>query len=301
MRGGFWSFLFLIPLGFAAGVFGPASAWLSWAAASVLNICVTSVIFRGAGFLPRILNNLYFIAMSAGFTWIMAGKTVRTAYRFIIASAAGTLVFLFILYSDGGSAFREIILHQAETLSSAYISASGPDVVRRSLLEQTLRPENLLSVITQAILRGGALVSCLSLFVFSRQTALAFAWLLNRREQASGLSGFHAPPGAIWALSLSLGAVLIFRRAGLAFPEIAAWNFLVICGIIFLAQGAGIALHTLKRRPPAARFFGNILIVILIISPGINVLSVGILILLGIAENWLPLRAADRPASTPEP
>jgi len=39
-----------------------------------------------------------------------------------------------------------------------------------------------------------------------------------------------------------------------------------------------------------------------ILSPGINMIAVSAILLLGIAENWLPLRAPKKgPASTPEP
>jgi uncharacterized membrane protein YedE/YeeE len=78
---------------------------------------------------------------------------------------------------------------------------------------------------------------------------------------------------------------------------------LVVCAILFLAQGAGIVLFTLARRtmPPALRLIFNILIIIVIFSPGINTIALVALMFLGIAENWLPLRAPkqDGPASTP--
>jgi hypothetical protein len=49
------------------------------------------------------------------------------------------------------------------------------------------------------------------------------------------------------------------------------------------------------------RLLGNFLIILVIFSPGINALALAALVLLGIAENWLPLRAlkTDGPASTP--
>jgi hypothetical protein len=52
---------------------------------------------------------------------------------------------------------------------------------------------------------------------------------------------------------------------------------------------------------PIARFIFNVLIIIVIFSPGINTIALAALFFLGIAENWLPLRAPkqDGPTSTP--
>jgi uncharacterized protein YybS (DUF2232 family) len=100
-----------------------------------------------------------------------------------------------------------------------------------------------------------------------------------------------------------LAGVLIARLAGFVIPELAAWTVLMVCAILFLAQGVGIVHFTLTKRPmpPPLRFICNVLIVVVVFSPGINTVALAGLILLGIAENWLPLRAPKRngPASTP--
>jgi uncharacterized protein YybS (DUF2232 family) len=120
---------------------------------------------------------------------------------------------------------------------------------------------------------------------------------------AVGLRGFHLPVSVIWILSFSILAVVLTEIAGLSVPGIAAWNMLVICGLMYMAQGAGIVLYFLARRGPLMRLAMNILIIVMIFSPGINAFALGILVLLGIAENWLPLRApeTDGSASTPGP
>jgi hypothetical protein len=73
--------------------------------------------------------------------------------------------------------------------------------------------------------------------------------------------------------------------------------------MLFLAQGGGIVLFALNRRalPPVMRFFLNLLILVLIFSPGVNAFVLGGLVLLGIAENWVPFRAPkpDGSSSTP--
>jgi hypothetical protein len=61
---------------------------------------------------------------------------------------------------------------------------------------------------------------------------------------------------------------------------------------MFLAQGGGIILFNLARRPMPVimRLLCGIVCVLLIFSPGLNVLALGIVVLVGIAENWLPMR-----------
>ncbi len=302
MRGGFWSFLFLIPLGFMAYAYSPSSAWLSWIFASALNLIVTVILVRyhDIGFSDWIFNILYLTVMSLGFTWIMAGgnSRARTVYRFVIASCAGAIVF-FLIFLNPGSGLREVVKEQAEWLSSVYISAAGADAVQKSILEQSLTPEILLTAFNELALCGGAVLSCFVLFFISRQAALIVAGIARKRRFIEGFSAFHAPRETIWALSLSLGFILIFRRAGIAIPEYVAWNVLVICGIIFLTQGAGITQYVLNRRSPLVRLLGNVVIIVVFLSPGINAMAAGILILLGIAENWLPLRSPKIKASTP--
>jgi hypothetical protein len=300
IRMGALSFLFLVPLGYTAAAYNPAAAWLAFLTAAILNGGVSfgfSVYYNtGPGGLA--VDVLHYTVTALGFTWIMAGgdfPRVRTLYRFIAAAVAGALAFLCVAYITWNSEhFAGVIRSQAEWLSSVYISASGADAVRRSFLEQVLTPEKVMAVIAAAALRGGALASAFFLLFINREAAFGMARLFRRRRRsAQGLSGFHVPANAIWVLSFSLAAVLLARAGKLEVVEVVAWNILALCAILFLAQGGGIALYTLTRRPlpPPLRLLCNILIVVAIFSPGINTVALGLLILLGIAENWLPLRA----------
>jgi uncharacterized protein YybS (DUF2232 family) len=118
----------------------------------------------------------------------------------------------------------------------------------------------------------------------------------------TSLRTFHVPPRLIWVFSLSLGGILLFRVLGLSLPETAAWNCLVLCALMYLAQGLGIVRFFLSRRShaPGRRLFLTIGIILVVISPGINTIALGLLLLLGIAEQWAPLRVVrDRPPSTP--
>jgi hypothetical protein len=125
-------------------------------------------------------------------------------------------------------------------------------------------------------------------------------WFVRRVRPTGGLVNFHAGSFFIWVLSSALALVLLGRMAGFEPAEIAGWNLLALCGTLYLAQGTGIALYFLAKLPPLLRITMNIGVLILFFSPGINVALMGILTALGIAENWLPLRAAER-AGPPTP
>ena len=115
---------------------------------------------------------------------------------------------------------------------------------------------------------------------------------------------FHVYPAIIWVLSASLLLVVLSRITKLGVIEIILWNILVFCVIMYLAQGLGIAQFFLSRpsMPPFLRLVLVVLFIVLVCSPGINAVLLGCVVLLGIAENWVPFRAprTNGPPSTPE-
>jgi hypothetical protein len=300
MRVGFFSFFFLVPLGICALMYGPVAAWIASLFAVLGNgVWLVLVSLRFGGQVLG-LDALVFLALVFGFTWIMAGNPVvlppiRTVFRFLAASVVTALVFLAAFFSLGANeGFSASLRSQIETLSAAYIASYGADAAQKAFMEQQLAPDRVIEVFQMVILRGGALVSAVFLFFFSRQAALILARLFRRQAGSMGsdLMSFVAPRKAIWVLSVCLPVILLCRMPSLRVFEIAAWNLLVICAIMYLAQGGGIILFNLARRPMPLimRLLYGIVCVIVIFSPGINVAALGILVLLGIAENWLPLR-----------
>ena len=302
LRFGFLSLFFLIPLGYMALAYNAGSAWRACTACILANILITLIVFSADGFTHRLLNILYFSVLTVGFTWIMAGdKTgrIRTGYRCIIAASTGALALLLLVFTPG-SGVLELLGKQAELLSSLYVSSSENDAARRSLIEYELTQDRLMEAATLLMLRGGALASCFLLFFFNRQLSVSLAWFIRRQKPLQSLSAFRSPQGTIWVLSVSLGVILLFSRIKMEIPEIIAWNLLVICAILYLAQGLGIVLFKLRYRSPLLRLLCGILFFVIIVSPGVNAVGLGVLILLGILENWLPLRISrESSASTP--
>ncbi|MDR0442174.1 MAG: YybS family protein [Treponema sp.] len=296
---GFLSFLFLAPLGYAALVYN--SAWLAGIIVVIINsvfLLAGRLFFRGdAGIIKDIL---YLAVMSFSFVWIMntAKSRIRTVYRFVLASCAGALSFMFFIMGGDDSALNMMIRTQAEALSSLLISSGAA----QSSVMQMLSVDRIIELIKNISLRGGALVSAFFLFFVNRHVAVVMARIIKKQSHYRPLTAFFAPERTVWIMSAALAAVMLTKLIRMQFFEILAWNVLVVCGILYLAQGAGIVMFFLARRTPAFRLGVNILIIIMIFSPGINIIGVAALMLLGIAENWLPLRAPkqDGSASTPE-
>ena len=311
IRTGLFMLFFLVPLGVCAVVFGPAAAWLGAVFAMLGNgVWLALISLRYGGPAINSLNMLYFVVVSLGFTWIMAGNPpesrwipaiprIRTLFRFTAASVAGALAYMSLTFLRGGEFdFRS----QIEAVASLF----GTEAAQQTFQDQMLAPapDRVVEIISAVIVRGGAVFSAFFMFFYSRQLAFIFARLFprqgfrqeTRRPQGGDLLGFHAPRRAIWVFSLCLPVVLLCRMLSMGIIEIAAWNVLVVCVIMFLAQGGGIVLFNLARRPMPVitRLFCIVLLVLVVFSPGINVLAVTLLILLGIAENWLPLRAAKQ-------
>jgi hypothetical protein len=317
IRSGFLTFFFLLPLGFVSLVCSLKTLRFSILAAilgnGLLSLGLVLVLnYSGEAFAWDIF---YFAVTVLVFGWIMApyGGTSRflrfpRAYRFILGALAEALVFLFIFAAAGdNSEFKKLLLAQAELITSFYITSSGTDVVQRSLLERYLTPEVILETLRFVALRGGGIIACLCIFFISRQLSL-FIVRLTRRGRSNisaggGIIRFHTPPRLIWVLSCSLLLVLSTRLMKIEIPEILAWNLLTLCVVLYLAQGSGIVLHflALASLSPFFRVVLNVLILFVILSPGINAFALGLLALLGIAENWVPFRApkSHGPSSTP--
>ncbi|MDR1986789.1 MAG: hypothetical protein LBP88_07455 [Treponema sp.] len=315
IHSGFLIFFFLVPLGFMAYGYNFRSAWVSALLVAGVNSIWFLVLPGPAAY--SWLNLLYFTVMLLIFTWIVAppfnffyysrgpGVLSRsTAYRLITGSVIGALTCWYIIDATWDTqGFKTLLRSQAELFRSLLITSAGTDVVQRSLLERQMDPEALIAQIGSVALRGGGLAACGVIFFINRQISLVCAGVIRRIRVRSSMSHFHTAPGLIWVLSLSLLGVLAGTIIGIGPLEIGAWNMVTICAMLYLAQGGGIILYVLSRMslPPIIRLGINLLLIILMCSPQINLLALGALGVLGIAEHWVSFRTpkSDGSSSTP--
>jgi hypothetical protein len=318
----FWllGFLYLLPLAIMAVGYSFRAAWVCLMLAVLGNglWSIGTAFFSPQPWGEMLWGVVHFTLIAAAFTWMVAPSLsepseaqgnstalrIPMTCRFVIASCVPAVVTLPMIASlRQDTAFGGFIRTQSEALSALYASTAGADVVKQTLLEQYLTPDFIRETLIFSAFRGGVIASCMAFFFINRQIAVVLVWIFRRVRRGGTLADFHVPQGFIWALSLSLLAILIGKKWEIAFLEIMAWNGMVVCGILYLAQGGGIAAYFITRTAlsPFIRLTLNFLLILLIFSPGINAVLLGGLILLGIAENWAPFREPKikGPSSTP--
>jgi hypothetical protein len=240
-RSSFVGFLFLLPLGVVAYCHNSKTAWFAAGVSALGNALLSLAAGRFQSYLALPwADMLCLTVVIAAFAWIVAppergGAFARmpVAYRIVASAVVSSLALALALYSvrdDQGlsSLFRS----QAELLASLYANASGADEVRRSLTEQYMTADAILEMLRSAALRGGMAASYVALFAASRQLSLIAAALIRRKRPEGSLAFFHVRPECVWALSLSLLAVVAGLNFGIAPLEIAGWNILVLCGML---------------------------------------------------------------------
>jgi hypothetical protein len=296
VRSGALTLAFLVPLALAGFVSGIGAGFL----ASVLAVLAEGGILylywqAGAGLTFLLWNGLYFSVMVLIFCWSNAGPgrmekifDIPRLYRSALGALAVTALIVpaFVSLTDDA----DFVRFAAEQFGA--ISGMGA---------LDLNAEEIVRSISYVGMRGGILCSIFLFFAISRQIALFIASLIKRERLKGSLITFHTGPYLIWALSFSLGGVLLGKYMNLAPLEIPAWNILAVCAILYLAQGGGIALYYLVRLPPLLRLAVNIAILFLLFRPGFSPFILGALVFAGILENWVPLRAPANKGPPPTP
>jgi len=290
-RTGNFFIFFLFPLALTAFLREIKAAWAAGIFAIALNIIVSLwfYMYRSADLFLLQWNALYYTAMVVIFSWINTPMSVSlgniqffgdVSGRMVIGAVFCTLIFIpALLFMIHDPVLRLFILEQLETFSST--GASIPD------------QEEFISGMVYYGLRGGILFSSLVFWWINRQ----FALIISRffRQDIANLEGrrfliFQVPPAFIWIFSLSLGIVLLGRISLFEILEITGWNILVISAILFFVQGSAVLLHLMLKIPPLPRILICLGMVFMLFRPGANIAILGLLVILGIAENWVPFR-----------
>jgi len=158
--------------------------------------------------------------------------------------------------------------------------------------QQLIRPEELMESVQKLLWRS---------FLFGYFLVLAFAWwagsALGGRSvgRSSGfrrLRDFRLPDLYIWPLIAALSVVALNLVVPLGVLELAAWNLLLIMGFLYGLAGMGILGHLLRRfnLPPGMRWLPVGAVVVMALTPRLN-LAVAVLVpALGVSEMWVNYR-----------
>jgi hypothetical protein len=287
MKTGLLSIIYLMPLGYAIIVSGNFLSVFIAAAAVNLVMVFFQPLSGTVGVNYILLEALYLISVLFGFSWITGGKYLRTAYRFVIASAVCAVLFL-ILINSPSFGILKMLNEAAEEILNNY-NLKPEENAKNLLFMQTLTPQGIVELARTILLRGGALVSILFLFFINRQIAVTVVSVIKKQKIEKGLTAFYAPVNTIWVLSGSLASIVLAGIFKIEILEIISWNVFVLCAIIFMAQGAGILMFWMSLRSNVFRLIVNVLIVVVLFSP-LNIFALAAFILLGIIDNWRPFR-----------
>ena len=309
-RAGILSLFYLVPLGFLTFRFGSKTAWTALFFAVLANLLLSMLILgvQGLPIWHGITDLVFFTVMAVIFIWILSPPpsllfNLGGSLRMILGSSMGALFFVFLyLRLMTSQAFLDQITSITGVLISLQ-SSGGADVVENALIE-SINIEFIIETMKSIMLRGGALITCILIFFGSRQAGLVIARLSRRERGTPVFIRFRVLPVFIWVLSVSLLLLVLTKVAGLETPEIILWNVLILCVMMYLAQGFGI-LQFLLARPSISPFFRLLLLAgffILLFSPVLNTILFAGIVLLGIAENWVPFRIpkTNGSPSTPE-
>jgi hypothetical protein len=290
-------FLFLLPLGFIGFGWGPKTLWTGLGFAILGNciLCLGLGLIYGIPAGTLLWDIFYFTAMATAFAWLILpldGNSSRIpgAYRLAMGSSLGTLVFIALFFrSLNDQAFYELMGNQIAFILSLY---QGSTVTQNAMQDQQ-NVETVFEIVKNIILRGGALFSAVFIFLINRQISVFLIRLFGGPRRVNVLMGFFVHQKLLWALAaagLLIPVSLLFRWT---VPEIILWNIVTLCVMMYLAQGLGILMYLVSRPnfPVLVRFLLPVLLVVLLFSPGINAVLLGIIVLLGIAENWVSFRA----------
>ncbi len=111
------------------------------------------------------------------------------------------------------------------------------------------------------------------------------------RNQGTGeapLSAWHAPDSWVWGLIAALTFIVVPQET----VRLMGWNFAILFGVVYLAQGAAIVEHYLRK--VRIKTFVRVLIIGLIFAMP----SIVFVIALGVVDIWADFRKVRAPGQT---
>ena len=277
----FLSFLFIIPMLLYGARYGKNSGAAAIGLYMVLSLAADIIMYLPDGLGPKGTAAAVFISQyiplslsAAGIIWMKTGGSGRLIPRLSACMAPSALLAVIaVVYSAFGDAFAQ--------LAGPLLDAMLPGVEVSALTALFLIA--FASLMLPAVLCG----VCASCFVYEAA--------LHSREGGwdDMVSAYDYPPDYIWGLIASMAAVLILHLVSAPLQlEIAVLNIAGIWGIFYAIQGFTVIAYRLRRRNRAVRTTTilSVLILLFFVFPGINIILLLGLPLLGALECFFDLK-----------
>ena len=285
------SMLFVVPLLFFAPQF-PSPRW-ALIPVAVVWVLIVGVQLAGLGGYLRDVS--VFTALLVGFyfpvsllvgaaIWIMLQQR-RLFARLVSASSFAALfgmVLVWWLSGDSASAQATATVYRdlVEVMVVPLFGEQLPLGMTAEVLFQTV----------VSLVRIGFFPLFLGQFGFS---AYISELMIHRRDESYQIrmSHWRLPDNAVWVFLGSWMVVLITLIVDIPLLASFAWNAALACSLLYMVQGMAILAFLVRKRNPGANvsriFFLAFLLVML---PGVNVVFVLGLPILGVSETWVGYR-----------
>ncbi|WP_320130395.1 DUF2232 domain-containing protein [uncultured Sphaerochaeta sp.] len=226
--------------------------------------------------------------------WILLEKK-RLLVRYLASASFGVVVsLLLVIWFSRGS---KTVLAVDASILKAFKVLFGQ--LEKSGLESSLNQASVSSTDTEWLYRmvvklaGAVLVPmCMGLCGFASFISLGF--ILKREGTFSiRISQWRLPENTLWVFlgSWTLVLFLVMLKASYVLRALSL-NIALGSSVLYAIQGIAIVVHFIHRKSPAVnlgRLLSSLLLLAIFI-PGLNVLVVFVLPLLGVTETWIVYR-----------
>lgn len=220
----------------------------------------------------------------------------RRLIRMLMATAAAMLVFVpvFLLLSQN-QVFTEAVTSQLNAVAGVF-AGGETGTYETEVMKSYLGDEGLVGYMKNFYRKSAGAIYFLILLISSRAADMVM-FRFGRRDILK-LVNFKVPEILLWPMLLTAVAVLVevFDLLKLGFVSPIIWNAGLILLFLWGLQGLAIirSIFIRFRIPDGLRLMTEFILIMILVMPGINLIVIIGLPVLGISETWINLRNSIR-------
>ncbi len=220
----------------------------------------------------------------------------RRLIRMLMATAAAMLVFVpvYLLLSEN-QVFTEAVRAQLNAVAGVF-TGGGAESYETEVMKSYLGEEGLIGYMKNFYRKSAGAIYFLILMISSRAADLVL-FRFGRRDVLK-LINFKVPEIMLWPMLLTAVAVLVevFDLIQLGVVSSIVWNAGFILLFLYGMQGLAIvrSLFIRFKVPNGLRLMTEFILIMVLVMPGINLIVIIGLPVLGISETWINLRNSIR-------
>jgi Predicted membrane protein (DUF2232) len=289
-------FLLTVPLFLIQQRYG--FSYLYRAVIFVVLVIVAETIIRASSIEGRNLRQFLIIAELVFPLSLIGGvlgiSWFRTKNLFLlIAVTVGFAIFSFpvILYYSGNEEIVNLLKNQIIYVSDMFREAvTNSESFESSVLAGEFQVDIIIESTLKLVFRN---------YLFVYFIMLTATWFISdsinrkwKKIQKFNLVDFFVPEIMLWPLLLALAGVLLDIFIGLSWIGYIMWNSTFIMIFIYGLHGIGLIKYLLGKYkiPGSAKRFIAILVFVILIMPGLNLIILIGVPVLGVSELWIRYR-----------